>query len=324
MDFAQMLSVPTAAASHTQLAVLSCLFSTRITPRIVANYWRFRHAVEQLGIPCYTIECRYATDDWVLPLDGTVLRRTASTLGWHKERLLNILERYVPLRYTKLAWVDADILFEEPAWAHLAETRLDSIKVIQLFSFARWLCRDGRGYPDNDSPEHRALAGVVAQLRRVGADATLFELGHPGFAWAAQRDIWRGFGGLCDRVLSMDADSVMACAFMQAPLTSVRPHSLSDSVQHWYDKACRVVGGSVDFIPGTVSHLWHGHWSNRQYLSLPVRFHALQCPLDELVLDDPECPLDQPRVTVNQDALAIYEDYFAVRNRTDAQVDTVT
>ena len=55
---------------------------------------------------------------------------------WQKERLLNLTIDRVPDRYTKIVWVDADVLFTNPRWIVEASERLDDFPVIQPFSHA--------------------------------------------------------------------------------------------------------------------------------------------------------------------------------------------
>ncbi len=56
---------------------------------------------------------------------------------WQKERLLNILLDRLPKRITKVAWLDADLLFLNSDWARLASESLETWAAIQLFDYVR-------------------------------------------------------------------------------------------------------------------------------------------------------------------------------------------
>lgn len=314
----EWLSIPAYAARQARLAVLCCLFTTRSTPRIMQNYDRFARAIRRLGVPLYTVECRYGNDPFMVPLDGTVLRRTAKTVGWHKERLLNILERSVPARYTKLAWLDADLLFSDHGWAYETERLLDDVNVVQPFEYARWLDQNDVGWPERQDQECQPFPGLIAYAHQHGPHAGIFTDAHPGFAWAMRRECWHAVDGLCDRLITMEGDVVMAGAFVGFGGTGppfLRHVNEVPSVQAWYKRAARVVDRTVDFVKGTVSHLWHGYRNNRQYLELPQQLFDIGRNLDDLVVDDPADPLNQPRITADPRAVAVYENYFKIRNQ---------
>ncbi len=93
--------------------------------------------MERSGVPLFIGECAFGDER---------VRAGAVELGvpvplppdvmWQKERLLNLTIDRVPDRYTKIAWVDADVLFTNPSWIVEASERLDEVPVIQPFSHA--------------------------------------------------------------------------------------------------------------------------------------------------------------------------------------------
>ena len=82
-----------------------------------------------------------------------VVRRRCSDLLWQKERMLNIALMYIPMEFTKVAWLDCDVIFEDTSWAERTEHALDEYTVVQPFSFCARLppgdleykgrCQDG-------------------------------------------------------------------------------------------------------------------------------------------------------------------------------------
>jgi hypothetical protein len=310
------LSVPSGTPNGCRLAAICCLFEVNGDPRVMRNYWRFVESLRRIGLPLYTIECVREGQEFFIPQGPTVLRRVAKTLGWHKERLLNILARYVPPRFTKLAWLDADVLLHNPSWAYDTERLLDHYHVVQPFSAARWLDCDDRTVPEVYGPDVKCLDGVIAAIAGGEVRHSIAQDTHPGFAWAMRRDTWLRLGGLCEGVLSMVADALMVSAFLDSlDYAGVLAHrSQLRTVSAWFSRAVKVVNRSVTFVPGMADHMWHGYLHNRQYASLTDSIFNLAEDLNAAVIDDAADPENQPRITQSASLLAVYQQYFSIRN----------
>jgi hypothetical protein len=90
---------------------------------------------------------------------------------------------------------------------------------------------------------------------------------HPGFAWAARRELLETHGLLDHHILG-GADSAMVCAMfawwghsmLSGLLPRMRTQTLSWARRFWTD-----VQGQVGCVRGTIRHLWHGERNNRRY-----------------------------------------------------------
>ena len=134
--------------------------------------------MREQGVPLYTIELAFDDAPFLLaPADSVVQRRTTHVL-WHKERLLNLLLDRLPAQFDKVAWIDADLLFENAHWAEQAARKLDRVPIVQLFSAAHHLDQDGRIL--------QSRPGAVYAVCRKLPWAHDFGRVHPGFAWAAR------------------------------------------------------------------------------------------------------------------------------------------
>jgi len=306
----RQLHVP-ACASGTKLAALTTVFTAHPASRPRKNFDKFVVGMERAGIPLFVIECAIGDAPFWVPDRAGLVRVRAAEPGWHKERLLNILERCVPPRFTKLAWLDADILFDDEDWAGRAEHMLDEHATLQLFTTAAWL------HPDNEvAVEWRGLAASYADYdgdeRPVQA--------HPGFAWAMRRDLWRAQGGLLDTLGTMAADSVMSASWC-GRLPTYWPEAAVGSAPTWCARARRLVRGSVGALPGRVRHLWHGPYARRQYNRLWRVLSAAGWRGAAELLHDPRDPFHTPYRLARPDVFApIYADFFAKRDE-DARLD---
>lgn len=84
------------------------------------NYDRFRAPLDDAGLRLVVVECGFGDATFDLPAGEGVFHVRGRDVMWQKERLLNLALARLPAGCTKVAWLDADLLFENPGWA--AET----------------------------------------------------------------------------------------------------------------------------------------------------------------------------------------------------------
>src|SRR4029077_15700270 len=58
---------------------------------------------------------------------------------WQKEKLLNLALQAVPPECRKVAWLDCDIIFDDPHWSKKTKSLLDSYPMVQLFKEVHYL-----------------------------------------------------------------------------------------------------------------------------------------------------------------------------------------
>lgn len=189
--------------------------------------------------------------------------KTESVL-WHKERLWNLAAKRLT-DADKLLFLDTDIVFSRGDWLEQCSQALDVCDVIQPFSQCRWL--DHRGVPDMHRPPVAAAIrdGDVPRLARY----------HTGFGWGMTRQAFDALGGLYDRSVCGNSDSLFGL--------SLRDNNGHRVVLDWFDnrqdssvsspsyQQYRQRAVSLNLRVGvpvgvTVTHLWHGHREDRQYI----------------------------------------------------------
>ncbi len=111
------------------LAAVTCFFNPAGYQRIQDNYILFRENLS--GVDLFTIELSF-NGEFIIP-DAVQIHGTDKNVMWQKERLLNILIEQLPEKYDKVAWLDADLLFENENWAEQADKLLDTVPIVQLF-----------------------------------------------------------------------------------------------------------------------------------------------------------------------------------------------
>jgi hypothetical protein len=92
---------------------------------------------------------------------------------------------------------------------------------------------------------------------------------HPGYAWAIRREAYVALGGLMDFCILGSADRHMALALIgKAALSLHRGCSLAyqKRVLAWEARAERIVRRNVNYVPGLLTHWWHGKKRDRGYV----------------------------------------------------------
>lgn len=197
---------------------------------------------------------------------------------WQKERLLNIgLQRAKDLGFSRLAFLDCDIIFTNPKWFESVNTALESQPIIQCFSNLNYL--PPLNFADID---RKKIAEVKPELTR---NSLAFELdmsgdfinrkpelwplsGNPGMTLAvniAKKATFEYYefnivgGG--DSVLAAGASNRLIEEFSRNLYTPEHERS----IRKWHEK----IFSSTDrlgYVKNEINHLWHGNLDDRQYM----------------------------------------------------------
>ena len=236
------------------IACITCFYNFYNCSLQECNLHSFIQHMSEFNVPVYGVELvlpNQTPATTCYPNWRQVVGEDDSIL-WQKEALLNLAEKIVPEEYTVLAWVDADIQFENKKWVDDLYTQLEFCDFVQLFTQAHWL--------DADNNIDQTLPTVINYNPTVWA-------GHPGFAWSCTRKTWRQIGGLYERCISGGGDRVIAAAITEKMgFIYKKLNKYIGSDQSFFIEWCSHVRGRISSnIPGDVYHKFHGTASNRQY-----------------------------------------------------------
>jgi hypothetical protein len=296
--------------SCEEICVITSFFNPAFYHSKIKNYCRFRESFAGCGIPLYTVELAYDNQPFQLSELSNILQVRSSSPLWQKERLLNILLNDIPPKFRKIAWLDCDILFENANWANETSTALDHAMVVQPFEYVIKLPPDKQTANINSK-----LFEVAVRLPRNGVSNTSsgevfvgfnrslkddyttdkkkdwYYHGHTGYAWAARRD-FLAEAGLYDVCLSGIADHLMAHAFTgnwDCQCVDMLIKSSDVFKRHYFEwsrKAFSVVNASLDCVPGSILHLWHGKTENRNYFKRSLELMDMNFnPSEDLICD---------------------------------------
>jgi hypothetical protein len=292
------------------------------------NYRRFRDGLWAAGVPLLTVEVAFEDQQFELRrTDADVLiRLRGRDVLWQKERILNLGFRHLPSECDKVAWLDADILLQNPGWASQTAKLLNEYQMVQPFSHCVRL-RPGQSTCDPGSltfgdGENQLFYGVAFGVYAHG-NRTLtnhFEHGHPGYAWAARRELLERHG-LFDANLLGNGDTDIAQAmfgnFDYWSLKKLGPQ-VQTKLKQWAGAVASDVRGSVSFVPGLLVHLWHGNLKDRLYHQLLTVLHEFDPERD--LMANPETGLYE-WTDASQELREWSRAYFAARREDERSAD---
>jgi hypothetical protein len=222
--------------------------------------------LEDLGIPVLLVELAFGGRPFAVTRpnrDMHLQLRTDQEL-WFKENLINLgithLRRVRPgARY--VAWIDGDIVFQRRDIMSETVEQLQHYDMVQMFSHAVDMGPRGENI--------RSDLGFMYQYHRNGAQPPLGAQGgwHPGYAWAATMTAIERIM-LFEQAILGSGDRIMALGLIGQAELSV-PQGVSPGyraqVESWGARAEICIRRKVGYVPGLITHNWHGDKINRKY-----------------------------------------------------------
>jgi hypothetical protein len=213
---------------------------------------------------------------------------------WHKENAINIgIKKLLPENWKAVAWIDADIEFENIHWAQDTLKLLNNPKpvVCQLFSHALDLNIDKDPMTIFQGFGYQSYLG-----KKHGGTGLLFW--HPGYAWACNRIAFEKMGGLYEHSILGSGDHNMALSFINKGYASVNVNVTNSYKSHIVEYQKRTQGFILRYTPGVIKHFFHGTKINRKYTDRwKILVHHKYDPLkhvtydkDGLLIPSHECP----------------------------------
>jgi hypothetical protein len=254
------------------MAVCFVYFNASNSKRILMNCLYVQNLMQLAQIPTFTMEV-YSTT----PAIYKSFRIKSDSILFHKERLCYLLEKRVPAKYTKLLFLDADVLFDNPNWYDDVSKALDVCHVIHPFETAHWL----------DLTYTKSLRQVDSMMvdwnnrRRTGMNC------HMGFGWAFQRE-WYNRVGFYQYCIIGSGDSLSTMAwFKQYPERLINDVNSKYEIPA-YKEFVNNVGAppKISYIKGGIYHLFHGSITNRKYYNRHAIFKDVADVRDILKEDE--------------------------------------
>jgi hypothetical protein len=187
-----------------------------------------------------------------LPEDEPVL--------WLKESLINVAVReLLPSEWKAMAWLDADLAFENLFWATECLQLLNgAYDVVQLFSHCVDMDREEGAMQIHTSLGYQHVKGLPPFGKGLN-------YGHPGYAWACSRSAYEQMGGLYEFGVLGSGDNIMALSFIQSSVVPISFSSHPEYLKSVADFKRRVRGFRFGYVSGVIRHYYHGSKANYKY-----------------------------------------------------------
>ena len=225
------------------------------------------------GVDLYTVELAYDNEPFRVTSSSNArhlqLRLPLSSALWHKEALVNAaVAALIPHDWRAVAWVDAEVVFENDAWAvetlhALTHGQMDAVQ--PFVNFTQF----------SGTFSMRSIAAEIdsgGHFQRIYLGDAI-NAGHFGFVWAWSRRTWERLGGLFPLSVVGAGDQMIAATLYHnwsflAPFLPPRAHLHERwyaAARQYFDRVAAHSPLRVGFVAGSVSHVDHGSFSNRRY-----------------------------------------------------------
>jgi len=236
-----------------------CQFASRY---ILAREFIKRFETEESDVNLYIVEMIYKNQRFLITSknNNKHLQLETDTPLWHKENMINIgIQKLLPKNWKAVAWIDADVEFENSSWAKDTLKILNGTKdIVQLFSH----CIDSNefGYANKIFQSFGYKYTKGDPYCSIGTNYW-----HPGFAWACTRKAYEKIGGLFDLAILGSGDNIMAYALINQVLKSINKESTDDYKNLVLDFQNKIKSLRLGYVPGVIKHYFHGSKKNRKY-----------------------------------------------------------
>jgi len=219
--------------------------------------------LNETNVVLYVVELAYGKDGFYVTeaKNKRHLQLRGEIPLWHKENMINIgVKKLLPKGWKAMAWVDADVEFENSSWA------LDTLKVLNgckdiIQPFSHGIDMDKEKNAMSIFPSFGFQYSKRSKYGGVGIN-----MWHPGFAWACTRAAYEKMGGLYEMSILGSGDHNMSLSFIKQGLNSLNietSQNYKDSVEEFQG---RVKNLRLGYCPGVIRHYFHGSKKNRKYM----------------------------------------------------------
>jgi hypothetical protein len=264
----------------------------------IKTFRNFLHHLNGFDVEVITVELAFANQTFLVTnsTKNHIQLRTDDIM-FYKENLINIALKKMPVTCKYVAWIDADVRFENRDWVENAILALEEYKIVQLFKYSSFLgpknetdvaslgfgyCCVAGIYKKNYSTDRLRLLA----LEYKNSSRALSDFPRTGLAWASTKAVLTAMHGLFDlhilgRLLfqynsiqshGMQILSVAGAGdfYMANALVHLKNYKISASfdskLAEWSKNANMHINNSIGYINGTLLHEYHGTLANRNYL----------------------------------------------------------
>jgi hypothetical protein len=267
---------------NNDICVVMCFFNPVGYKRTVENLLTVIKEFKEYNIPFYIIELLYPHQKPLL--QNSIVVKSQSVI-FSKENLWNIAESRIPDKYSKIIFLDSDILFSREDWLDRSSELLEHNDVIQSME---WAHKDIL-YPNDEvflNPIVHKYSYAKAIKDQVLPSSQKY---HPGFCVGIRRDFFHKIGGFFEHGLVGGGDVLFWFCLTEEKFRShhYKEHlfgvqlpsnakqlyiDYQKNLDRYYNSSNR-----VSYVEDCIAlHLYHGSTPNRFY-STRDKYYLSDC-----------------------------------------------
>lgn len=226
------------------------------------NYKAFRKASKAQGLDLITVELALKGKQFVLSkIDGIdadkMIQVRSKSVLWHKEQLLNIGLKHLPIDCKYVAWLDCDLIFTNNNWIRDTINALKTKTMVQPFDSI--LLMDQTNQKVQKSAHSYASVSPQKGIERSW-----------GYGWAYRKEYIDKCEGFYPYNIIGGGDTVQKHAFGIGRFKhggNRFSHAHFKDIQRYSRNCSKLSRNNIKCINGAVKHMWHGDSNDRQYSS---------------------------------------------------------
>lgn len=232
------------------LSFICSYFNFGDSKKIKQNYIEFR---KKFPYEITTVEIALPHQKFFID-DSIKIEANYNNILWQKERCLNIAIENLKKNTDSIAWVDTDVIFNNPNLLKDTQAALDKYKVVQLFES----CFEN----PRVNPFHNNIG-----LGKTIANNLDIEYPAVGFAWAFRRNVL-----VEDKLYDLDpvgnSDILQTLVWLgkwnHRNIMNLLPAYRKEFLL-WAWDSYEKVEENIGYVPGVLEHLYHGLLQFRRY-----------------------------------------------------------
>jgi len=251
------------------ICIAMCYFNPLGYKNSLQNIRCVLNEFKKTNIPVFLIELIYSNQKPSLPYSNIVVK--AETIFFVKENLWNILEKYIPDKYSKIIFMDGDVLCSDPNWVDKVSSKLNSNKIIHASEILyRDIYRDNiyTNITKNDNTKESVVKGLKIEGKLD------FTKNHPGLNISINRDVYHQIGGFFEEAPGTTGDTLFWNCFSNNSEPYCLGFFCAPRFKHTKEKYLlykesllkSVSINDIDYLENNwCLHLYHGNINNRKY-----------------------------------------------------------
>ena len=253
--------------SVDDICIGMCYFNPLQYQKPLRNIQIVQQEFDKYKIPYYVVELVYP--DQSPSIKDAIVVKSNSVL-FSKENLWNIVEKNIPEKYSKIIFMDADVLCSDPDWINKTSKLLDANDLVHSMDH---LYKDINDiYEKNDIDLSTSRYSIIKALKNNEP----IELGihHTGYVISINRSFLKKLGGIFEYGITGYGDTLFWTSFIKdyEPYCDnfLKMPRFKEQRKKWneYKKNALSISSMdrIAYLPGAnILHLRHGEHENRRY-----------------------------------------------------------